>query len=83
MKPHTSAVVTLAIGILTTSFLLYEKGEFFVPSIFILIGFCLAAYTINCTVTGKCYMWAWMLALMYAFYGINIMYFAYTHKLDF
>jgi len=74
--------LTLLSGILTCLVLMYKKPELVVPSIFILIGFALSAYTVNCTITGKCSSWSWVLAICYTFYAANIIFLALNDKLD-
>ena len=82
MKYNVPTLITLLSGIFTTLFLVYKRSDLLLPSIFVLLGFGLSAYTVNCTITGHCNFWAWLLAVCYVIYGVNIIMLANNGQLE-
>jgi hypothetical protein len=83
MLKHLSkqALIILAVGLLVSLSLAFYKPEFIIPSFVVFLSFILAAYNINCTITGHCIVWSYFLVGIYLIYSSMILYAIYTGKL--
>jgi hypothetical protein len=59
-----------------------KSAKTFIPILFIyLITAALSLYVINCTVVGKCYIYAWIVSYIAAIFGIGLI-FSYVFVLS-
>ena len=49
-------------------------------AMFVVIGFIILAYEINCIEVGKCEIWAWFVTFIYFFNSAILVYFIYKNK---
>jgi len=75
-----TAFITLISGLILAIFVVSYIPNSYNMAMFIIIGFIIAAYEINCVEVGKCDIWAWFLTFVYFMNSAILVYFIYKNK---
>lgn len=67
------ALITAVLGIVAGLAIIIAAPQLWFLSLFIIIAFFANAYTINCTLVGHCYTWAWILVAVAIILFLNLM----------
>jgi hypothetical protein len=74
------SAITLACGVILAIILSIYKRGMLSSSLFILMGFMIASYNVQCSITGHCVTWSWVLSASYLIYTISILYLVYNDR---
>lgn len=66
------ALITAVLGIVAGLAIIIAAPKLWFLSVFIIIAFFANAYTINCTLVGHCYTWAWILVAVAIILFLNL-----------
>lgn len=79
-KITNQALLVAIFGFLVVISLLISAPKLWLVALSIGLGFLVAAYTVNCTIHGKCYIWAWALTIIYLVNALSLLVVAFSDK---
>jgi Na+-translocating ferredoxin:NAD+ oxidoreductase RnfE subunit len=69
-QAYLIALAGIVLAVIVVALTLSMQGV--VISLALLLSFFIYAYNVNCTIVGKCHVWAWLLTILYILNALTV-----------
>lgn len=69
-QAYLIALAGIVLAVIVVALTLNMQGV--VIALALLLSFFIYAYNVNCTIVGKCHIWAWLLTILYILNAVTV-----------
>lgn len=69
-QAYLIALAGIVLAVIVVALTLNMQGV--VIALALLLSFFIYAYNVNCTIVGKCHVWAWLLTVLYVLNAVTV-----------
>lgn len=69
-QAYLIALAGIVLAVIVVALTLNMQGV--VIALALLLSFFIYAYNVNCTIVGKCHVWAWLLTILYILNAVTV-----------